>query len=75
MKEYLSRYKTIFYIILAVVLVAVLAFFLYQNFGPKEAPEKIESSVKAPPQELPQTNPFEEAKTNPFKDIKTNPFE
>lgn len=54
---------------------AVLAFFLYQNFSPKEAPEKIESSVQTPSQEISQTNPFEEAKTNPFKDIKTNPFE
>lgn len=56
------------------VIAPAIFYFLYQNFRTPKVLERKELSNQ-PLQEVPQTNPFEEAKTNPFKDIKTNPFE
>lgn len=75
----MSKLK-IFFVILA-VLILVVGFWLI--FKPLFSQEKktalplknLNETVQAPSQEVPQTNPFEEAETNPFKDIKTNPFD
>lgn len=67
--------KIKYLIILAVLAIAaVLTFYLYQNSRPRVL-ERKELPSQVTTQEVPQTNPFEEAKTNPFKDIKTNPFD
>lgn len=76
----LSRKKRflIFLIIFIILAAAAALVMIYKPFSEKKEvlpTKKLNETVQAPTQEVPQTNPFEETKTNPFKDIKTNPFE